>query len=373
MNTPLIYLSPRWLPSGHLQTIVPAKLGRLPKVVFERERWDTPDGDFIDLDHLVAPSTISAAASAVLSGVGSSAATVLSGVTHGPNGAAAPPTATPNAHARNAHARDADTPPLLVLFHGLEGNSSSHYALTTMALTQARGWRGVVPHFRSCSGPMNLAPRFYHSGDSAEIDWILRRLRERHHGKLFAAGVSLGGNALLRWLGERGSDALGIVDAAAAISAPMDIPAGGHALSSGFNLVYARSFLKTMKVKSLQKLAQFPGLFDREAMLSARTLHEFDDIVTGPLHGFKNADDYWQRASSIHLLTDIEVPTLVLNARNDPFLPAHALPTHAQVSRMVELEQPETGGHVGFMTGGFPGRLDWLGTRLLHFFDSYAQ
>lgn len=327
MNAPLKYLPPRWLPSGHLQTIVPAKFGRLPKVAFERERWETPDGDFIELDHVVAD-----------------------------------------------RADDGDrAPPLLVLFHGLEGSSASHYALTTMALTRSRGWHGVVPHFRSCSGPMNLAPRFYHSGDSTEIDWILRRLRAQHRGKLFAAGVSLGGNALLRWLGERGAEATHIVDAAASISAPMDIPAGGKALSGGLNLIYARSFLKTMKVKSLQKHAQFPGLFDVQAMLRAKTLHEFDDIVTGPLHGFKNADDYWQRASSIHLLTEIEVPTLVLNARNDPFLPAHALPSRAGVSQMVELEQPETGGHVGFMTGGFPGRIDWLGMRLIRFFDAFAS
>jgi len=190
---------------------------------------------------------------------------------------------------------------------------------------------------------------------------------------LFAAGVSLGGNALLRWLGERGTDALRIVDAAAAISAPMDIPAGGKALSAGLNLIYARSFLKTMKVKSRQKLEQFPGLFDADAMLRARTLHEFDNIVTGPLHGFKDADDYWHNASSIHLLPGIEVPTLVLNARNDPFLPAQALPTRAQVSRMVTLEQPDTGGHVGFMTGAFPGHLNWLGTRLLHFFDTFGS
>jgi uncharacterized protein len=364
MITPLTYLSPRWLPSGHLQTIVPAKLGRLPSVVFERERWDTPDGDFIDLDHLVAPTRIATAA-------GSTAATARSDTVSpfDPSPDASAQSVFPVSSGRSSP----DAPPLLVLFHGLEGNSSSHYALTTMALTQARGWRGVVPHFRSCSGPMNLAPRFYHSGDSAEIDWILRRLRARHQGKLFAAGVSLGGNALLRWLGERGPEARQIVDAAASISAPMDIPAGGKALSSGFNLVYARSFLKTMKVKSLQKLDQFPGLFDKDAMLRARTLHEFDDIVTGPLHGFKDADDYWRQASSIHLLKDIDVPTLVLNARNDPFLPSHALPTQAQVSRMVELEQPATGGHVGFMTGGFPGRLDWLGTRLLHFFDSHVS
>ncbi|CAB3780304.1 YheT family hydrolase [Pararobbsia alpina] len=327
--TPPLYIAPRWLPSGHLQTIVPAKFGKLRPVHFERERWDAPDGDFVDLD---------------LMGFGLGCA--------------------PEA------GRDA---PLLVLFHGLEGSSASHYALSTMALVGARGWQGAVPHFRSCSGSMNLAPRFYHSGDSTEIDWILRRLRARHRGKLFVAGISLGGNALLRWLGERREDSAAIVDAAAAVSAPVNLAAGGQALSGGFNMVYTRSFLKTMKFKGLRKLEQFPGLFDREAMLGARDLHDFDDIVTAPLHGYRDADDYWHRASAIHVLGEIAVPTLVLNARNDPFLPAHALPTRAQVSSSVELEQPATGGHVGFMTGAFPGRLDWLGTRLLNFFDAFAR
>lgn len=326
---PPSYLAPRWLPSGHLQTIVPAKFARLQAVPFERERWSTPDGDFVDLD---------------LMGVG----------------------------VGNAAEAGHDAP-LLVLFHGLEGSSASHYALSTMALARAHGWQGAVPHFRSCSGSMNLGPRFYHSGDSTEIDWILRRLRARHRGKLFVAGISLGGNALLRWLGERREDAASIVDAAAAVSAPVDLAAGGEALSGGFNMVYTRSFLKTMKFKGLRKLEQFPGLFDRAALLRARDLHDFDDIVTAPLHGYRDADDYWHRASAKHVLGEITVPTLVLNARNDPFLPAHALPARSQVSAAVELEQPATGGHVGFMTGRFPGRLDWLGNRLLHFFDAFAS
>ncbi len=320
------FRAPRWLPGGHVQTIWPVFFSRRHdgvRPVFERERWATPDGDFVDLD--------------------------LTRHEGGPPG-----------------------PTLLVLFHGLEGSSASHYARSMMALAQARGWQGAVPHFRSCSGSMNLAPRFYHSGDSTEIDWILRRLRARHRGKLFAAGVSLGGNALLRWLGERGEDAASVVDAAAAVSAPVNLAAGGQALSGGFNMLYTRSFLKTMKHKGLLKLDQFPGLFDREAMLRARDLHDFDDIVTAPLHGYRDADDYWHRASAIHVLGEIAVPTLVLNARNDPFLPAHALPTRAQVSAAVELEQPDTGGHVGFMTGAFPGRLDWLGLRLLHFFEAFA-
>ncbi|MGN6086718.1 YheT family hydrolase [Trinickia sp.] len=322
----LIYDPPRWLPTSHAQTIVPALFARRPAVDYRRERWDTPDGDFIELDWLAYET-----------------------------GEAAP---APNA-------------PLFVLFHGLEGSSDSHYARVLMASARALGWHGVVPHFRSCSGPLNLAPRFYHLADSAEVDWVLRRLHEAHGGPLVVAGVSLGGNVLLRWLGERGSDAT-FVAAAAAISTPLDVHAGGRALSQGFALVYTMSFLKTLKRKALSKLEQYPGLFDREAMLACRTMYEYDNIVTAPLHGFRDTEDYWTRATTRPLLPDVVVPTLVLNARNDPFLPSAALPTRAEVSPAIELDQPEAGGHVGFMTGPFPGRIDWLPRRVFNFLEPFA-
>jgi predicted alpha/beta-fold hydrolase len=257
--------------------------------------------------------------------------------------------------------------PFVVLFHGLEGSSHSHYARSIMAAVQARGWSGAVPHFRGCSGELNRAPRFYHSGDAREIDWILRRLRARAQGKFYAAGVSLGGNALLRWLGESQQQAA-IVDAACSVSAPLDLARGGEALSSGFNLLYTRMFLQTLKPKCLAKLAQFPGLFDRDALLAARDLYAFDNVVTAPLHGYRDTNDYWDRASAKHVLGDITVPTLVLNARNDPFLPAIHLPRKA--ARSVTLDYPAQGGHVGFAVGGLPGRLDWLPRRLIHFFET---
>lgn len=310
------YSAPYWLPGGHLQTIYPAKLIRQPAPALTRERWDTPDGDFIDVD-----------------------------VVAGQPGR-----------------------PLLLLFHGLEGSSSSHYARAMLAYLASIGWTGVVPHFRGCSGELNRAPRFYHSGDADEIDWILRRIAQHplaHQASArYAAGVSLGGNALLRWLGTRGEDAR-FIDAAAAISAPLDLAAGGAALSSGFNRVYTISFLRTLKPKCLAKLAQFPGLFDRDRMLAARDLYEFDNVVTAPLHGYRDTDDYWHRASAKHVLHDIRVPTLVLNARNDPFLPARHLPTSA--SDQVLLEYPAEGGHVGFAHGPLPGSLDWLPQRVVHF------
>ena len=309
------YRAPWWLPGGHLQTLYAALVGT-PRADWTRQRWDTPDGDFIDVD-------------------------------------------------RSSGAADA---PLVALFHGLEGSSGSHYAGALARELARRGWRGAVAHFRGCSGEPNRLPRAYHSGDANEIGWILRRLRaEAHAAPLLAVGVSLGGNALLKWLGED-REAKAILAAAAAVSAPVDLMAAGDALGRGFNLVYTRVFLRTMKKKGERKLDRFPGLFDGEAMRRARTLREFDQVVTAPLHGFRDTDDYWTRASARPVLGRIEVPTLLLNARNDPFLPAAALPCPEEVSFFVRREFPEEGGHAAFVAGPFPGNLDWLPRRVIDFF-----
>lgn len=310
------YRPPAWLPGGHAQTLYPLLIKpALP--AYRRERWDTPDGDFIDVDW------IDAALAA----------------------------------------------PLLVLFHGLEGSSASHYATALMAAVQGAGWAGAVVHFRGCSGVPNRLPRAYHSGDSAEIDWVLRRLRAQFPARrLYATGVSLGGNALLKWLGEQELAAGAVVDAAAAVSAPLDLTACGHHLGRGFNRIYTRHFLHSLKQGAAKRLARFPGLFDGARMARSRNLFEFDDVVTAPLHGFHDADDYWRRASAKPLLRGIRVPTLLLNALNDPFLPVSALPRADEVGAAVRQETPRDGGHVGFVSGRWPGRLDWLPRRLLAFF-----
>lgn len=256
---------------------------------------------------------------------------------------------------------------MVVLFHGLEGSSDSHYSRTLMAQVADQGWQGAVVHFRGCSGEINHAPRFYHSGDTAEINWVLHTIRKRHQGRLFVAGISLGGNALLRWLGEEQHQAE-IIDAACAISAPLDLAQGGAALSRGFNRIYTQMFLKTLKPKCLLKLAQFPDLFDRERMLASRNLYEFDNVITAPLHGYRNTEDYWHRASAKHILGDITLPTLVLNAQNDPFLPSQYLPQ--QAADCVTLDYPAGGGHVGFVHGRAPGNLNWLPQRIMHFFNT---
>ena len=282
--------------------------------VYQRQRWTTPDQDFIDVDWL--------------------------------------------RHKEGNGEPTTTRAPLLVMFHGLEGTSSSHYAVAFSAYAQQRGWDFAVPHFRGCSGEINLAPRAYHSGDYVEIDWILRKLRTMHQGPIFAVGISLGGNALLRWAEESGRAAADAVVAMSAVCAPVDLAAGGQALGQGFNRwVYTPMFLKTMKPKAMLKLAQHPGLFDAEALSNARNLYEFDNVFTAPLHGFKNTDDYWARASAKPHLRSISIPTLLVHARNDPFVPAWSLPTQSEVGAHVTLWQPATGGHVGFTAGPPPGHL----------------
>jgi len=312
------YRPPWWLRGGNAQTIYAALVLRGAHVRYRRERWDTPDGDFVLVDWIDGPAEA----------------------------------------------------PLVALFHGLEGSSGSHYARALMSAIRQRAWRGVVPHFRGCGGEPNNLPRAYHSGDSREIDWMIRRMRvAAGAAPLFAVGVSLGGNALLKWLGEEGDVARAIVSAAAAVSAPVDLTAAGNSLGRGFNLVYARHFLGTLKRKTAAKLVRFPGCVDGAAAARARTLRQFDDAVTAPLHGFRDALDYWRRASAKPLMARVRVPTLVINARDDPFMPSAHLPSPRHVSPEVVLDFPETGGHVGFVTGPFPGRIGWLPERVLGFFD----
>jgi uncharacterized protein len=312
------YQAPWWLPGAHLQTIVPAVRGWPHALHYRRERWDTPDQDFIDIDWIDA----------------------------------------------------APDSKLLVVFHGLEGDSQSRYALALASQARVLGWSCAVVHFRGCSGELNRAPRFYHSGDSTEINWVLQRMRQlRPAAALHVAGISLGGNALLKWLSERGSEAASLIASAAAISAPLDLAAGGHALSAGVNMIYTRMFLNSLKPKCLQKLEQYPRLFDRERMLAARNLYEFDNVVTAPLHGYRDTNDYWARAAAKPGLHAIVVPTLVLNARNDPFMPGHALPRPGEVSRAVTLEQPDAGGHVGFHACATQGGADWLPRRIFSYFQ----
>jgi len=321
------YRAPGWLPGGHVQTIWAARFSRRyagEPPHFERERWTTPDGDFIDVD-----------------------------IQSGP--------------------REAADARWLVVFHGLEGSSGSQYIQAFASAARIAGMNFAAPHFRGCSGELNLAPRAYHSGDFEEVGWILARLRERTTAPLLAAGVSLGGNALLRWAEEAGASAARTACSVAAVCSPIDLTAGGHAIGRGLNRqLYTRMFLATMKPRALAKLAQHPGLFDRERLLAARDLYDFDNVFTAPLHGFKDTDDYWLRGSAKPHLARIRIPALVLNARNDPFVPASSLPLPHEVGAHVTLWQPAHGGHVGFPAGALPGHVMTMPTTVLGWLRDHA-
>jgi len=305
------FKTPWWLPDGHSQTIWSAKVA-LPtteRVHWARSTWSTPDGDVIQVDSRVSKQT----------------------------------------------------GPIVVLFHGLEGSSQSHYAKAFAQVCTEQGWSLVLPHFRGCGGPMNLAPRAYHSGDHEEIDWMLKRVKALHPGRaLMAVGVSLGGNALMKWAAEHGREAQDTVQAVVAVSSPLDLTAAGKAIDQGVNRwLYARMFLSTMREKAQRKWDQYPGLFDLKKALEATTLEAFDDAFTAPLHGFKGVEDYWSRASAKPVLQQVKLRALLMNAMNDPFVPAQSLPEQSQVATDTTVWRPHHGGHVGFVEQLSP--TDWRG------------
>lgn len=312
------YKRPWWLPSGHLQSIY-AQWLRRPKIDYRRERLELADGDFIDLDW--------------------------------------------------ADAVD-DTHALLVFFHGLEGSSNSQYCLNTMAAANARGWTGVVAHFRGCSGELNRLPRSYHSGDSEHCDVVLRELRARFPSRaIYAVGVSLGGNALTKWCGELGAAAGKTINAAASVSNPLDLGISAEAILHGHNWVFNRYFMRAMGASFEARMELHPHLREKSFLTRPKSFPEFDEHYTAPTHGYTSAWDYYHRASSRGFIANIRVPFLLLNAMNDPFVPASLFPNDSEVPDNVTLEQPTDGGHVGFVSGPFPGRLGWLPERLCHYFQ----
>ncbi|WP_370262572.1 hydrolase [Limnobacter sp.] len=323
----MVYRPPWWLPEGHSQTIVSARWANKPAVQYHRQRWDTPDGDFIDLD-FTEPAQ-----------------------------------------------QAAQKRTLWVLFHGLEGCSRSHYSLALMNKAHQVGALGVVVHFRGCSGENNRLPRAYHSGDSAEMDWVLRRLRAKLPSvqHMHVMGVSLGGNVLLKWLGEQGAAAATVLSSAVSVSAPVDLLAGAHSLAKGFNLLYTRMFLSTLIPKSLDKVRRFPGLGDPQAIASCKNFFDFDNRVTAPWHGFEDAEHYYRVCSSKPLLPHIAVPTLMVHAQNDPFMSGQHLPAAKDVSPLVECLFTRHGGHVGFAQGhGLKPGLDWLPRQCEVFFNRHG-
>lgn len=315
------YNAPSWCPGGHLQTVLPARFMPHAHPTYRREHVEMPDGDFMIWDW-----------------------------------------ATPDPLRADA--------PVLVHFHGLEGSSRSHYAEALMVKCVERGWRGVVAHFRGCGGELNRLPRAYFAGDSDDCEWVLRTVRGRFlDAPLYAVGVSLGANQLAKYLGDRGTDA-GFLTAAVAIGAPLDLVAGSERISKGVNVLYADMFLGTLKPKLEEKARMFPDLIDMEAVRRCETMYDFDNVYTAPMHGFASAMEYWQKCSCKTVLPDVRVPLLLLNAKNDPFLPAWCLPGETEISSAVTAEFPEEGGHIGFPQGKAPGNILYLPNRVMRFFDT---
>jgi uncharacterized protein len=297
------FTAPWWLPSPHGQTIGGRVLRRPPAFELTRERWTTPDDDFVDLDF--------------------------------------GPRISPDA-------------PIVLLLHGLEGSAQRGYAINTYRELAARGIASVGLNFRSCSGEPNRAARFYHSGETEDIRFVLRTLRERFHDvAIGAVGFSLGGNALLKYLGEEGDAARALVNAAAAVSVPYELGTGAdHLDQSAMGRFYARVFIKPLVEKMMAKQGVLPSSCDLERAQRAASFREFDDAITAPLHGFSGADDYYTRSSSAQFIPAIRIPTLLLHAEDDPFLPVEAFPARqVEANPLITASVQREGGHVGFIYG----------------------
>ena len=268
--------------------------------------------------------------------------------------------------------------PRIILLHGLEGSIRSHYVQGIVRGAEAHGWSTTLLVFRGCGPELNSAPRMYHSGETSDLRFVLTELTRREsRTKLALAGVSLGGNVLLKFLGEDPENVPQQVMAAATVSVPYDLEAGSRHLQKGFARVYDRHFLKSLQRKALLKLQQHPGLFSRDRLLAAQTIEAFDDAVTGPVHGFDGSGDYYTRSSSIHFIERIAVPTLLLSAMDDPFLPADVLGRVRSVASTnpgLTVEFTAHGGHVGFLAGSVPFRpVYWAEQRVLDFFDTFLK
>jgi predicted alpha/beta-fold hydrolase len=306
------------LASPHAQTIYASLVRPSRAPLVRRERRELPDGDFVDLDTF-----------------------------DGPTGA-----------------------PHVVALHGLEGSSKAGYVTAILRGAAERGWGATALNFRSCSGEPNRLARSYHSGEIGDALAVMKHVRARVTGPLYAVGFSLGANVLCRLLEEMGAEAP--VNAAAAVSAPFDLDGCCRKLdgSGPFQLLYRERFLRSLKQKAREKLQRFPGAFDRKAMEAARTVRAFDDAVTAPLHGFRDANHYYAEASSGPRLGAIQRPTLLLSASDDPMLEEPVIPPSAASNPRLSIVLTERGGHVGFVSGRLHAPRFWGEAQVLAFFDA---
>ena len=323
-SSELTYTPAWWVPGRHAQTLWGRLFRRAPSVATRLERWDTPDQDELEV------------------------------------------------HRLDATRRDA---PRLILLHGLEGTIQSNYIQGTLALARQRGWAADVLIFRGCGTRMNRQRRIYHSGETSDLQLVVDRAAAENPAQpIVLAGFSLGGNVLLKWLGEQGTGVPTQIRGAAAVSVPFDLEAGARQIEHGFSRIYTYSFLRSLVAKARVKLRAFPDLFDDRKLGSARTLYDFDDIVTAPVHGFADAHDYYSRSSSLQFLGGVRVPTLLLSALDDPFMPsttADAVLEQSRDNTCLLAEFYPHGGHVGFVGGATPFHPHYFAEeRLMEFLSS---
>jgi predicted alpha/beta-fold hydrolase len=307
-----------WLPGPHLQTLYPSLFRKRKTPALTRERFELADGDFIDIDWT----------------------------------------------------RQTGGMRVLVL-HGLEGSLESHYTGGLLCALEQGGYTAGLMYFRGRSGEPNRLPRSYHSGDTGDLDDIVQRLTQRHpHTKIAVVGYSLGGNVLLKWLGERG-DSAGITTAIA-ISVPLDLHRAALKLGSGLSRIYQRHLLNKLRLSVTEKAALHPPPVSLHRLHELNTFHKFDNEITAPLHGFRDVDDYYAKSSSKQFLESIETETLLLQAIDDPFLPAGALPDKDELSPSITMELSDHGGHVGFVSGPNPLQPRyWLEERILQHLEGH--
>ena len=310
------YKAPFWLPDGHSQSIYPSLFRKVPLTHSHSERLELPDGDFLDVDW----------------------------------------------HLRNGELHER---PLLIVSHGLEGDSRRHYI--TGLIRSFPEFHALAWNYRSCSGDPNRNLRFYHSGATDDLDFVIQEALSRGVKDIYLAGFSLGGNLSLKWLGENGKKASQFVRKAVAFSVPLHLSSSSQQLTRWENRLYTHRFLQTLLEKVTEKSARYPQDITLSMLASIRSLYEFDNVITGPLHGFKDAEDYYERNSSLYFLSGIRVPTLIVNAKNDPFLSQECLPEQID-SDFVQIELPDSGGHCGFYPRNYRGQT-WAEQRAAAWFN----
>jgi len=307
-----------WLKNGHAQTLWPSLFRPRPDIPLTRERLELADGDFLDLDW----------------------------------------------------GRE-NSGPLVLILHGLEGNDQSHYTRTLLKHLSEQGLHPLLMYFRGCSGEANRLPYAYHSGETGDLAYVIQHLMRRYpHKQIYAVGFSLGGNVLLKWLGETGRN--NPLAAAAAVSVPFVLENAADKLNRGISRLYQHYLMGKLHQSLKRKIALFDLPVDIQSAMQSKTIRAYDDLVTAPLHHFRNADDYYRQSSSRRYLHSIAKPTLIIHAEDDPFMTKAAIPVSSELSKEVILELSTHGGHVGFITGRQAFKpVYWLEQRLSDYFLSF--